>query len=520
MHINNISFKQHVVLGNTTIQFVRDAESKGMDKYLDMSISLGESDENTYTFFIGDNGVGKSVLFRTIIDYANSLYGLTLHKEEKYKDFSKWSRLVYENPSQEEDSLMELLRDYHILNTNGSNTFLKGNDAHLVHVSSAINEDYINGNSNRYYEMRTPNARLTQVMCMKAFRNTPKEYINKLLHYIERDNSKFNIDFNISTPSWSKEQKMIAVKHGLTIIDYIQLFHELSKDEYEIGALSEKYLAALKSILRTKSFHDYFRINNKDVEQILENINQCNLLKRLEDQVNQFGSVASLQLVDRFTQQAIGVCLETKEDISPLIDADLYKLSNEELLLLSILVELGMCDCNIEIDDTPMEKMSSGEQMFMRLYSLFGNLPKGSNQNIILLYDEPENSLHPKWQQLFPKYFQEIVEEIYGIKSSHFIFATHSPLIILKTNQLQGNVNVIKLYKNDQSKTQSEVIEDIPAYSIEELMMEEFALRYRSDEIEQEGKHFLDTKNDQMECVFNSDALREEIETLYNTIIK
>ena len=66
MHINNISFKQHVVLGNTTIQFVRDAESKGMDKYLDMSISLGESDENTYTFFIGDNGVGKSVLFRAL----------------------------------------------------------------------------------------------------------------------------------------------------------------------------------------------------------------------------------------------------------------------------------------------------------------------------------------------------------------------------------------------------------------------------------------------------------------------
>ena len=127
---------------------------------------------------------------------------------------------------------MELLHDYHILNTEGSNTFLKGNDAYLVHVSSVINEDYINGNSNRYYEMRTPNARLTKVMCMTAFRNTPKEYISKLLHYIERDNSKFNIDFNISTPSWSKEQKMIAVKQGLTIIDYIQI----SAQDYDVLA--------------------------------------------------------------------------------------------------------------------------------------------------------------------------------------------------------------------------------------------------------------------------------------------
>lgn len=519
MHINYIKFKQHAVLGNTTIQFVRDAELKGMDKHLDMSISMGESGLNTYTFLIGENGVGKSVLFRTIIDYANSLYGPNLYKEEKYKEFSKWSRIVYENPSQEENSSVELFRDYHILNTEGSNTFLKGNNAYLVHVSSAINEEDIIGRSERYYEMRTHNARLTQLMCLKALRNTPKEHIKKLLHYIERDNSKFNIDFNISTPSWSREQKMIAVKQGLTIIDYVQIFHELSKVRYEIENLSEKHIAALNNILRTKSFHDYFRINKKDVEQILENINQCDLLKRLDNHISQFGNMTS-HLVDRFTQQAIGVCLDSKEDLSPMIDADLYKLSDEELLLLSILVELGMCDCNIEIDDTPIEKMSSGEQMFVRLYSLLGNLPKGSKQNIILLYDEPENSLHPKWQQLFPKYFHEIIEEIYEIKSSHFIFATHSPLVVLKTNQLQGNVNVIRLYKDGQDITRSDVIEDIPTYSIEELMMEEFALKYRSEEQEQAGRDFLDAKNDCMECVFNSDALREEIETLYNTIIK
>lgn len=519
MHINYIKFKQHAVLGNTTIQFVRDAELKGMDKHLDMSISMGESGLNTYTFLIGENGVGKSVLFRTIINYANSLYGPNLYKEEKYKEFSKWSRIVYENPSQEENSSVELLRDYHILNTEGSNTFLKGNNAYLVHVSSAINEEDIIGRSERYYEMRTHNARLTQLMCLKALRNTPKEHIKKLLHYIERDNSKFNIDFNISTPSWSREQKMIAVKQGLTIIDYVQIFHELSKVRYEIENLSEKHIAALNNILRTKSFHDYFRINKKDVEQILENINQCDLLKRLDNHISQFGNMTS-HLVDRFTQQAIGVCLDSKEDLSPMIDADLYKLSDEELLLLSILVELGMCDCNIEIDDTPIEKMSSGEQMFVRLYSLLGNLPKGSKQNIILLYDEPENSLHPKWQQLFPKYFHEIIEEIYEIKSSHFIFATHSPLVVLKTNQLQGNVNVIRLYKDGQDITRSDVIEDIPTYSIEELMMEEFALKYRSEEQEQAGRDFLDAKNDCMECVFNSDALREEIETLYNTIIQ
>ena len=519
MRINNISFKQHVVLGKTTIQFTNKDEQESMEKYLDMSISIGNSSANTYTFFIGENGVGKSVLFRTIIDYANSIYGFNMYKEDKYVDFSKWSRLIYENPVNDEDRMSELLHDYHILNTEGSNTFLEGNDAYLIHMSSAINEDNIIGRSKRYYEMNTSsNAKKTQIMILKALRNTSPKHVKELLHFIGKENSTFNVDFNISTPSWSKEQKMFTVKNGLTITSYIQVLSKFIQKTSDIKALSDQDIFTLQKILRTTSFLDYFKTNDKNVEHILNEISNCQLLKTLNELIAKF-HYKDIKLMDRFSQQPIGVCVESKEDISPLIDVDIYSLSDEDILLLSILVELGMCDCNIECDGTPIEKMSSGEQMFFRLYSLFGSLSANNKkENIILLYDEPENSLHPKWQQLFPIYFQEIVENIYGIKSSHFIFATHSPLIILKTKQLKGDVNVIKLYKNDQGATESTVIEDIPTYSIEELMMDEFSLEYRSCKEEQEIKQILDKRNDNIECIINSENLRKDIEDLYNEI--
>ena len=517
MYIKSVKFKQHVVLGSTTIQCTKEEEQISMDKYVDMFISTGHSSTNTYTFFIGDNGVGKSVLFRTIIDYANSLYGFNMYKEDKYVDFSKWSCLIYENPINDEDRMSELLHDYHILNTEGSNTFLEGNDAYLIHMSSAINEDNIIGRSKRYYEMNTSsNAKKTQIMILKALRNTSSKHIKKLLHFIGKEKSTFNVDFNISTPSWSKEQKMFTVKNGLTITNYIQIFSKFIQKTYDIKVLSDQDTLALQKILRTTSFLDYFKTNDKNVEHILNEISNCQLLKTINELIARF-HYTDIKLMDRFSQQPIGICVESDEERSPLIDVDIYNISDEEILLLSILIELGMCDCNIECDGTPIEKMSSGEQMFFRLYSLFGSLPvNNKKENIILLYDEPENSLHPKWQQLFPTYFQEIVENIYGIKSSHFIFATHSPLIILKTNQLKGNVNVIKLSKNAQGATQSTIIDDIPMYSIEELMMDEFSLEYRSSEEEQRAKHILDKRNDNIECIINSENLRKDIEELYN----
>lgn len=67
---------------------------------------------------------------------------------------------------------------------------------------------------------------------------------------------------------------------------------------------------------------------------------------------------------------------------------------------------------------------SSGEQQL--LCSLLGLVGSIRNNSIVLV-DEPELSLHPKWQIDFSKHIKALLENVWGC---HFIIATHSPLVV------------------------------------------------------------------------------------------
>jgi predicted ATP-binding protein involved in virulence len=70
----------------------------------------------------------------------------------------------------------------------------------------------------------------------------------------------------------------------------------------------------------------------------------------------------------------------------------------------------------------PLRALSSGEQ---HLIILFAEIIFKSTDSIILL-DEPEISLHPEWQELFPK----VLEEVIKLNDCMIVMATHSPTLI------------------------------------------------------------------------------------------
>lgn len=69
-------------------------------------------------------------------------------------------------------------------------------------------------------------------------------------------------------------------------------------------------------------------------------------------------------------------------------------------------------------------ELSSGEYTFLR--ALFV-LSLAMQKNSLVIYDEPENSLHPEWQSRLIKYIIEIVNK-FG-NGATILIATHSPLI-------------------------------------------------------------------------------------------
>lgn len=93
----------------------------------------------------------------------------------------------------------------------------------------------------------------------------------------------------------------------------------------------------------------------------------------------------------------------------------------------------------------PMKSFSSGElSMFFRFFKLIDNITDTS----IVLIDEPETHLHPRWIQKYIK----MLNDIFGHYDCHIIIATHSPLIVSDVASecivgLKQNNNIIEKYR-------------------------------------------------------------------------
>ena len=92
MRIENIRFKHHKVLGDTYINLCGKKRKLSHNKQLnndDMIMELSNPSHNTFTYLIGENGVGKSILFRSIVDYSNAF-----ERSLNEKRINEFNRLI------------------------------------------------------------------------------------------------------------------------------------------------------------------------------------------------------------------------------------------------------------------------------------------------------------------------------------------------------------------------------------------------------------------------------------------
>ena len=97
---------------------------------------------------------------------------------------------------------------------------------------------------------------------------------------------------------------------------------------------------------------------------------------------------------------------------------------------------------NSASEEFDINDLSSGEkQLFLRTLSIKMLEPNNS----IILIDEPELSLHPKWQQRIIEVYKKIGE------NNQIIVATHSPHILGSIS----NENIFILYRNENGKIEA-----------------------------------------------------------------
>lgn len=78
-------------------------------------------------------------------------------------------------------------------------------------------------------------------------------------------------------------------------------------------------------------------------------------------------------------------------------------------------------------------ELSSGQENHLFQFATFYNILKNAynlKDNITILIDEGETTMHPNWQRGYIKYYINFLEKNFKNKNFHLIFVSHSPFIL------------------------------------------------------------------------------------------
>lgn len=135
--------------------------------------------------------------------------------------------------------------------------------------------------------------------------------------------------------------------------------------------------------------------------------------------------------------------------------------------------------------------LSSGEkQIVFRGSFLLRN--KLATEGAVVLIDEPEISLHPKWQLKILDFYKKLFKNGEGIQTSQLFFATHSPFVIHNDSRSNDKVLVLK-----RTATGEVIVPDQAEFfnwTEEQVIKEAFNINFLQEKIKNTPKHLVITE--------------------------
>ncbi len=189
--------------------------------------------------------------------------------------------------------------------------------------------------------------------------------------------------------------------------------------------------------------------------------------------LSRFGSAGALSIVASKLRASIerGAAQIIFSDGSLSVDRGL-SIALLELLMRSGALEISRTEFNRKSDGVRIsgDHLSSGQWSWL---GTFGGLALEIREETLILVDEPENSLHPKWQRSFIPELREIVS---GYAGGQVVAATHSPLIASGISPDWGQVRTLSRGDRSNSVVKSQPLLNVFGWNSSDVYDEIFGL--------------------------------------------
>lgn len=396
-----------------------------------------------FNILIGPNGSGKSNLLDIITICLRQFFlkGYFIHEGNDDRGFFK------------EISQNDVFGNIHRLNRELEKYYGDSSDSEIIFTFIINNED-IHNISNILSNVETYEKQAGE------YRNCPKHFdairnwdVSSLK---EGDSIAFTINNNrIIQPTGENSHELVFLQY----LNYFELILILTRDIPEV-VLYPNYLyfspyrgANLPNLQANLSTQNYY--------QVLQG-----LLSATSKTVSSLINLATLYFAEkrrRFEDEALEEGYQTKWD-----NDEEVKLVTKYLNNLGYSWNLELVDKNKNIYEIILTKeqrefyvnqASSGEKEIINF--LLGVFAFHLSNGLIII-DEPELHLHPRWQRVLLDLFIELSTTT----KNQFIISTHSPTFI---NDRSFN-NIIRIYKDKNNVSQKVILRDEEELNLKDIL--------------------------------------------------
>lgn len=428
---------------------IKSFEINGLFGYLNHKIPL--MTDSGITIIIGENGLGKTITLNLISAFFNEDY--TYFSEVEFDSFwiefsdgKKWevtyinnelSVQLYKSNGDKLNNpviLMEGIDRGNMFYIN-NNKYIYENEIFRSNIRSSSNFERI--------EHILPKRRFSRSgHMMFSFPDVNRKWFLKKMKLVRVDLIKtqrlIDVIDNKDESDSSKDNRVTVEKYSKELVDIIE--NELSNStilsnkldrSYPNRLLSSLNSSSAKKITRKMIISDYELLEKKrallnevglvDTENDDELISIDEILKLGDEKVNE---VLYQYVKDSLEKVKIHDVLSAK--LSLLLKIVNMRFKHKKLVIDKKrgFVFQSTVESNKKKHKTiPVNSLSSGEQNEL---VLFYELIFKTSPGAMILIDEPEISLHIKWQNMFI----DDLKEIHKINNLNVIIATHSPDII------------------------------------------------------------------------------------------